>query len=96
MSRLKEVAMEEERIKFERADAAFFALPDAQVEALTGIKDLLQSHKDLLDLNETLKKEISKLQAELLNQNSWKVKWKEWFIAFVLGILASLVAAQIM
>ena len=95
MGRMKELAMNEERIKFEKAEAAFLALPEAQVEALDGIKDLMESHKYLLQQNQDQNLEIIRLKDEFVKQNSEKAKWKERGIGFASGILASLMTTAI-
>ena len=42
MGRVKDWQIDQERIKFERAEATFFALPEAQAKALEGIHEILQ------------------------------------------------------
>ena len=93
MGRVKELYFQEERIKLERAEAAFFALPEAQAEALSGIQQLMASHLQLVDQNSDLQAQLVALQEELRSANSPAAKWKERAFGFAFGVIASIVAS---
>ena len=87
--------LEEERIKQERAEAAYFALPEAQVKALDGIQDILHSHVELVGQNIALRAQIESVQSALEIATSAVSRWQERGIGFALGCIASLLASVI-
>lgn len=95
MGRVKDWLIDEDRIKFERAEAAYLALPEAQAKALDGIQDLFNSHGDLIERNIELKVQLSTLQNEFRLQTGSAAKWKERGFGFFLGCAASVVASLI-
>lgn len=93
MGRVKDWLIEEERHKFELAEAAYLALPKAQAEALEGIQGLLNSHGSIIEQNIELRSQLNALQNEFRLQTSAAAKWKERGFGFVLGCAASIVAS---
>ena len=93
MGRVKDWMIEEERIKFERAEAAYFALPEAQAKALEGIQEILQSHLQLVEQNGALKEQVSSLQTRFREATSPASRWRERTYGFALGIAASVAAS---
>jgi hypothetical protein len=87
--------LDEERIKFERAEAAYFALPEAQAKALDGIHELLQSHLQLVEQNGALKEQVSTLQVAFKEATSPTSRWRERGYGFAFGIGASVAASFI-
>ena len=95
MGRVKDWQIEEERIKLERAEAAYFALPEAQAKAQEGIHELLQSHTELVEQNVSLKSQVGELQTAFATATSSASRWKERGIGFAFGIAASVAASFI-
>jgi hypothetical protein len=95
MARVKDWLLEDERIKQERAEAAYFALPEAQAKALEGIQDILRSHTELVEQNLDLKAQLSQLQVTFASATGPAARWKERGIGFTLGCLASVLASVI-
>ena len=95
MGRVKEWMIEEERIKFERAEAAYyyFALPEAQAKALEGIHEILQPHLQLVEQNGALKEQVSSLQTGFREATSPASRWRERTYGFAFGIAASVAAS---
>ena len=95
VGRVKDWQIDEERIKFERAEAAYFALPEAQAKALEGIHELLQSRNELVEQNVSLKSQVGELQKAFVTATSSASRWRERGIGFAFGIAASVVASFI-
>ena len=95
MGRIKEWLFEEERIKQERAEAAYFALPDAQAKTLEGIRDILQAHTSLIGQNISLKSQISEMQAKFTLATGAAARWKERGLGFLIGCTASVAASVV-
>ena len=95
MGRIKDWQIDEERIKFERAEAAYFALPEAQAKALEGIHEILQAHIELVEQNAKLKSQLTEIQTEFADATSPMSRWKERGFGFAFGIAASVAASFI-
>ena len=93
MGRVKDWMIDEERLKFERAEAAYFALPEAQAKALEGIHEILQSHVQLVEQNSALKDQVSSLQVGFKEATSPAARWRERGYGFAFGIGASVAAS---
>lgn len=93
MGRVKDWHIDEEHIKLERAEAAYFALPEAQAKALEGIHELLQSHTELVEQNVSLKSQVGELQKAFAIATGSASRWKERGIGFCFGIAASVIAS---
>jgi hypothetical protein len=96
MGKMSDFAIAEEQKKFEIAEAEFFALPNAQVQTLDGIKGLMTSHKDLLSQYQSQSEELLKLKEAFAKQTSNKAKWTERAIGFISGIAASFLTAMVL
>ena len=95
MGRVKEWFIEEERIKQERAEAAYFALPEAQAKALEGIQDILQAHTELVEQNSALKSQLNELQTAFALATGPASRWKERGLGFLIGCAASVAASVV-
>lgn len=95
MGRVKEWFIEEERIKQERAEAAYFALPEAQAKALEGIQEILHTHTELVEQNFMLKSQLGKLQAAVTLATGPASRWKERGLGFLIGCAASVAASVV-
>ncbi|MDI1260195.1 hypothetical protein [Aquabacterium sp.] len=84
---------EANRIIFERADAAYYALPDAMHENLEIGRAVHNSQQDLLQQNIVLRKEVTALQAKISELSSPGARWKERSIGLLLGVIASVIAS---
>lgn len=94
MSRSKDAWAEQieidQRIKNERADAAYFAVPEALHKNL----EISQAHRqESLNSYETMRQENGELKRLLMAATSWQSKWKERAIGFALGCCASVLAS---
>ena len=95
MGRVKEWQLEEERVKQERAEAAYFALPEAQTKALAGIYEILHTHTELVEQNASLKVQLTSLQLAFESATGAMARWKERSVGFLLGCAASVAASFI-
>ena len=95
MGRVKEWFIEEERVKQERAEAAYFALPEAQAKALEGIQEILVAHTTLVEQNVSLKSQLAALKAAFASATSPGSRWRERGLGFVIGCVASVAASII-
>ena len=93
MGRIKDLYFEEQRIKEERADAAYSAVPEALHDNLTLSRELLESHQDLLKENAKLHIQLSQLQSEFKAQTGTRTRWMAHGIGFASGVAASVVAS---
>lgn len=95
MGRVKEWLLREERIKQERAEAAYFALPEAQARTLDGIHEIIQAHTSLVKQNVELKSQLSQLQTEFSSATGPASRWRERGVGFVIGCAASVAASAV-
>ncbi|MES2206216.1 MAG: hypothetical protein V4525_05385 [Pseudomonadota bacterium] len=99
MGKTKEIFAEqlevEKLIAFERAEAAYFAVPDALHENLGIARSLQESHKLIQEKNVELHAQLMTLQNDFKEQTSSRAKFKERAIGFILGCLASVLASII-
>lgn len=99
MGRVKEAYADrsetEQRIAHERAEAAYFAVPDAMQEGLEIGRALKEGHRDFRIENAELRAQLGQLQGDFGLQNSPLAKWKERGIGFLLGCGASVIASVI-
>ena len=95
MGRVKEWMLDEERIKFERAEAAYLALPEALTRSLNGIHEILQAHTELVEQNIALKCQIAEIHRALEAATSGASRWKERGYGLLFGVVASFIWARV-
>jgi len=82
-------------VALERADASFFALPDAMHETLAVGREVRKGQRDLLEENAALRIEVRTLQAKIDALSGPAARWRERGVGLVLGVLASVLASLV-
>lgn len=96
MSRSKDAWAEQmeidERIRNERAEAAYFAMPEALHDNLeVSLAHRQENHSS----HDALRHENAEFKQLLVDAISWQSKWKEGAIGFALGCVASVLASLV-
>ena len=86
---------EDQRVAMERADAAYFALPEAMHANLQVGREIHRSQQELVAENAALRVEVENLQRKIDALSSPIAKWRERGIGLALGILASVIASVV-
>ena len=83
----------EERVAFERAEATYFAIPDALQQNLETTLAMHKNQQELLQENGALRGQVASLQRQIEFNNRPAAKWKERGYGFIFGCLASVIAS---
>jgi hypothetical protein len=96
MSRSKDAWAEQieiaRRIESERAEAAYFAVPEALYKNL---EISLAHREESLNSYQAMRQENTELKRLLVDAMSWQSKWRERAVGFALGCAASVLASVV-
>lgn len=85
----------EDRIASERAEAEYFAIPDALHKNLETTQAVHKGQLELIQENGALREQVTALQRQIDFSNRPSVRWRERGYGFILGALASVLASVV-